>query len=877
MERTNDPVQLEALLSSLETIENQRPILGDAIEPLLAGINKKIASYSPAEPSEEQLKVIESWQTVLKTSEDLGLAAPEPSTLIIEATSAKEKFEEFQQKVGKIGLKNNVEAVPEKVVGAKTVPVKKTKANKPAKPKTPQPQAKRDKITTVEINSPTEVILSDGKNEYKLAESVAPMYVKVLKALAETPDNTINTTEFIRELVGTTSSELQRARRGSGTLPEGIDGVKAEKVTKQFYSVVKRLKERQLIHHDRGHAFIAPGENRNKPGFIKLVGPISFTDDDGVMRINATAKPYALAVNLYDHTIDNGRDKKVEVGKDDESFFKISQALGCIALQPNEKHEKITRSDIVNWMSESPEVEEQTAEQATRISHDISELIAAFKEDFPLHRHGKRGGAYFSWDSSTTLETIEGWPEKPRFDEPVHINIGLNGISASSEENSEVQIVQYGNTFKHLLDARDLSSERLIANGKSYFELLSLLGEQDKLKLDDAISMIYGEDIQPEEKSKNANRFRDLARRLNSAFGEDIINWQNHLGVVIDVNRKIIVVDETSGIPTNDTPDEHTPKPTDSPADLSDPEGVTDTNIKTDFDHENDTTTPDMPSPFSNETPVDLDKIPVEHRKSADELVLAALNLDEHTKKTISGRLTQHGRFEYPEKIEEAVYLLQLASNTKVLAELRETDRFRDRSRKTEDSAYKDFMAELVFACYIRTLSWGDFDEITDAIKRTTASSHNIDAAGWVAQLGSESRNTVSTVSTDINTRQSRNGDSIVLEKALEGFIKGSVIAPENPFQAIAMLDVFRKNRKLIASDKTNEQFQSLLSDLHKLVGDVLGKDNMRTALDYRTPQRSSTTGRAVQTASGEQHIMLRTDSHRYPSGRDKRHRRSKR
>lgn len=94
--------------------------------------------------------------------------------------------------------------------------------------------------------------------------------------------------------------------------------------------------------------------------------------------------------------------------------------------------------------------------------------------------------------------------------------------------------------------------------------------------------------------------------------------------------------------------------------------------------------------PSPEELPVvDPEEVGVAPRRTALQLIEDTNNLDERTKMILRRRLTQDGRFEFPKKLEHAVYLLQLVNNA-ALAELRETDRF----IHSEASYYENFLAE---------------------------------------------------------------------------------------------------------------------------------------------------------------------------------------
>lgn len=85
------------------------------------------------------------------------------------------------------------------------------------------------------------------------------------------------------------------------------------------------------------------------------------------------------------------------------------------------------------------------------------------------------------------------------------------------------------------------------------------------------------------------------------------------------------------------------------------------------------------------------------------------------------------------------------------------------------------------------------------------------------------------------------------------------------PVQAVGLLDHFRVNRQVIAEGKTQREFDQLVEALQVARYDVLGKGNLLSMLDFRTPARTTGGHRVVLTATGEERQLTRTDKHRYP------------
>lgn len=837
--------EIDQLLSSLDALEQQRDILGDLIDPTIAQVEERIRAQLP-EPTAAQKQIYESWQTVVKTTEELGLPTPEPTVEIIEVTSAIQRYDQVLQRIGTTGLLTsaveNVSDLTELPPAPAPAPAAISHEPISSEPTAP-PTVKAKPSTPEEITDPkAEVIISDGESEFRPKESIQEMYRVILKKLAESVDHALDTTTFLRDLTGTTPRQASLALAGRVNLGS-IDPKHATKVIKQFYQALGVLKRRNLVEHIPGSAPSVPGVANSNPGIVRSFAPINFSEQDGVLRIEIMPKPYEIGIDLYHQSIDNGRGKKVEFDKDALSFLRVSQALGSISLRTESEQTKFSRSKLAEWMSEHYNVNEGSVKSLAKVSYDLKDVIDAFHGDFPLSTHGVRGGAYYSWKNDTKVEAMGGWPDKPRFNDPVYITIEPSRVMATID--GEAHILFDYEKVESTFGAINIGLETLVERNKMLFDALSIIGQNDQVSSADLIKMMYGNDISPQLQSSVSAWFRLVARKLNS-FGDDqIINWKALQGVRIDLNRSIVV--NNSGHDPSDSAAQEEPVVI---VDLDEAQPK----IELQLD--------------SNEADV-VDK--VDRRKTANEIVQAMEALDERTKKIIHGRLVEHGRFEYPTTLEEAAYLLKLLSSDGITAQVRENGRF----LKHDATAYKDFIAEALYACYVRTLSWGDFRDLAEAVSQSHADMipSSVKLLTQSFEQATQSARDSLTSARAVDSAESVKNRSF-MDDALEKLVEGWVPKPQNPIQAIGLLDIFRINRRQIAEGKTQSQFDALISDLHEYVADQIGKGNTTTTIDIRGPRRSAFANRAVLTAGGEEGALHRTDTHRYPDHSSRPHRR---
>ena len=846
--------EVDKLLASLDNIEAQREVLGDLIDPLVTDIKTRLAEQIP-QPSEEQQRVHDSWMTVLQTTEDLGVEAPTPTPEIREATAAVENHQKITQRLGLTGLTKTVETREvEPQPKEETPSIFLNPKEEPLATPEPRQTASLDgaaesmPATSTETEAFDKVIITDGKKEFIPKESIQGMYATVLRKLAYAPEHAVEITTALRELIGTTPRELQLATKGLVELDPSVDITEALRIKGQFYGVVKVLREKGHIEHETGT--LASEGKAPQTGVIRATTPIHFSEtEEGTLRIEIEPKPYAVTINEYKQTVDNGRGKVASLEHRERHVFKAAtRALGAIALQSTGVQSRFTRSNIAHWLG----IEDSNSMHMRSTTHrGLRDVIDAFDGDFPLEAHGIAGGGYYSFTPGSTIETVSGWPEKPRFEEPVRVTFNEMTVQATIDGVTH-DLLDY-DTFNPGVDK--VGKDRLMIRSQNLMAALSLLSEQDEISLTELVTLVS--DMKTEDKEARISSWiHSQAARLNSLLdGENVVNWRKRGGaVLIDLNRRIII---------EDGPKEGTP-------------AVTAEEEKAVFqDHPEETVAPaEQPQIEDNDdTEPTLDLDMVAPRKTVGEIVQGILNLDTKTKKIIQGRLVQNGSFEYPSSVEEAGFLLMLLSRAEVLAELRNGPRF---SRKTE-SEYKDFVSEALFACYIRTLSWGDFTNLHTAIQDHIDDAEVQHAIGGVVRSFADTTQSLVEAETSQDTNdksKKRRANQEFLDGALQGLIEGWVPTPRNPVQAIGLLDLFRSHRVEIAEGKTQAQFNVLIASLHGHIEDMLGHGNALSLIQARTPKRAASSARAIQTSSGEEVQLGRTDTHRFPAHGRRKYRR---
>ena len=381
-----------------------------------------------------------------------------------------------------------------------------------------------------------------------------------------------------------------------------------------------------------------------------------------------------------------------------------------------------------------------------------------------------------------------------------------------------------------------------------FFTALSAFQAVDVMDVQQLLSLMSGEG---ENQQAMAQWIYRIADRLNDLAGEVIVNRRHFGTMLFDLNHRIIVDEvtddsstEVDAVPVNAT----VPTPEDAADDVLTPPSSAE-------DPGEEPSLAELPA-------ADPEGVGVAPRRTALQLIEDTNNLDERTKMILRRRLTQDGRFEFPKKLEHAVYLLQLVADNAALAELRETDRF----RHSEASYYENFLAELLLACYFRTMTWGDFGSLVQAVRQTAPESVTMSADNAFHSAINTSFNVDDMAPQDAAHRATERAKlDTYLAKALDDFRAGVIPEVSTPMQAVGLLDHFRVNRQLIAEGKTQHEFDQLVEALQVECYDVLGKGNLLSMLDFRTPARTTGGQRAVLTATGEEGQLTRTDTHRYP------------
>lgn len=879
MELSERLTQLTQIQAARQTIEAQRPVLGDVIDATLADIDSRIASLLPPAPTEEQLKTASGWNTVLEQLAELDMPLPEPNETVLDAVRAVSEYAhvtEVFQSLGAVSLgSTEVAPSPTESTPSESSPKRPRQRSRRASTVAPKPEladaapeeqpvaepiieqvqepvAEQDtpiassEIPVEEVPLPEtigKVVISDGNHEKEITRIHKEFTVAILKALQESPDGTVETTALHRQLVGASSREIEMHRNGTRLIDDlAFDATRAKLLSRHFYFALKELSGAHYVEHIPGSLGAGSGVNRNKSGLIKAHSDIQIiANEQGDVRVEMNPTPHQVRVNLYDQSIANGHGQAHVFEKDSRKFEKIARTIGFLATKSESETARFTRTKLQEWL---PDVMGPDRHSMQAVSSDLKSVAETFNDDFPLLQRGTRGGAYFTWDSRAEVEVVDGFPEKPNFENAIQIRIA-EGTVYVVVDGTEQPLIEYTDNLP-ALKTGVVGADTLIKRQSALFMALSAIEATDVIDAEQLRSLMPTEDI-----SVNAlsNWIYSVTDKLNELAGEIIVNRRRFGSMLIDLNRRIVVVDSDQELSADDNansadPLDGTPKEPidDEPAAFPLPEGAAED--------------PSEPEEALPENPG------VAPRRTALELIEDTNNLDERTKMILRRRLTQDGRFEFPKKLEHAVYLLQLVADNSALAELRETDRF----RHSDASYYENFIAELLCACYFRTMTWGEFGSLVQAVRQTAPDSVTISSDNFLHTAMNTAFNESAVTPHDTAHRATERAKlDIYLAKALDDFRHGIVPPVATPMQAVGLLDHFRANRQVIAEGKTQHEFDQLVESLQVSCYDVLGKGNLLSMLDFRTPARTTGGQRAIQTATGEEQQLTRTDSYRYP------------
>jgi hypothetical protein len=822
----------EVLLESLRAIEAQRPLLGDAINPLIEEVIEK-AKASLVTPDENQIAISESWQQVVDAATNAGIDAPDPTPEIAESIASVESYKQRLSIIGSMGMSQSIE--PPREVVKQTVnkgeisPTKDKAPTRASKKKSKDSiQQKETKDTVENIDNKT-VVITDGKNTFKPQDSIKKMHVVILRELSQNPEGVI-TTELVKKLTGGFSSrEIQLFKSGTKSCPEGVNPDDLKPIVDQFYTAVKKLREKGFIFHT------SSDDEGQKPK-IKAVSRMTFSEEKDEFIVAIEPIPYKVTFSLGEQTVDNGRGKQIELIKSPETFASTAIALGSIATREFYRDRKITMEMVGQFIEDDYGKTTSKAEK-DKISTLIREIYSALDGNFPIEPRGIKGGAHFVYTGGSEIKVVDTINEKLNFDDPVKLKFSDLMISLE-QKDINFDLIDYSKQ-RDLKGVNDEEIGSLLSSYKSFIEVLSMLSKHDSIEIDDIFKLLG---VNKDNANSTIGRFRNLVNKINSAANEKIINWRRQNGVVIDVNRRIIISGEDDEDISSLIDIEPTPQ-------------LENTTVK--------------PTPQEQIETEQNQEVP--DTLSAKEIVADIEKLDDKIKKNIKGRLIELGRYNYPEKMVEAAYLLHLLTDDSSLAEIRNSGRFNHQ----DESKYKDFIANAMFVCYLRTRSWGDFGSLLRALSDISPSANTSETRTIVKSFES-------TTSTMLGLSSERKNYEMLenqrySERALDSLKEGKIPRPNSHRQAIILLDTFRTNRAEIAKGRNKKYFDELVGRVQSLVAETLGKDNFEIALDSRTSRYSSGEGRAVQVTTGAESALVRTDSNRFPDHRQPKRKRSRR
>jgi len=533
---------VEQLFASLEAVEAQRPLLGDIIEPTVTAIHQRIrAEILP--PTDADRTISQSWQTLTETSQALGLETPEPPEHILSALLAVTRYETVLARLGSCGLAQEREATKPDEPTVQLEPVipkispPESVTLKPAhdiSPKTIVAQTP-EKLThnTIDITDPNtikigEKILVRNKGNIEVYKQAL---VDIIEALTAADDQRISITDFLKQKTGTTSRFIQLVNSGNREKVPGVDYEAAQKYIAKFYGLIAKLKKAGIVEHSKGSLHSDNTHKTPSSGMLKLISPTT------IQGLAPNKIPYHLTVNLYEQSIDNGKGRRKEFRKTPAHFKRLARALGYIAAKTIDEQARFTRSSLSEWMSEEPDGSEETESTMAKLTTDLIATEQAFDGDFPLKQQGIRGGSHFKWLEGSTSETIDGFLAKPRFDEPVYVSVSKTGAHITVDGVTHA-VVDYSNrTLPRLQDLAKLEKQN-----RALFEALSILGRDDQADTQDIAQLISQADW---SEPTIVKRLRTFAEKVNSFSDEPIINWRPGFVILLDLNRRIILVNES--------------------------------------------------------------------------------------------------------------------------------------------------------------------------------------------------------------------------------------------------------------------------------------------------------------------------------------------
>lgn len=855
-ENMTSDAEIVRIVRNIRSAEQLGGVLGeDVIDPYIATLTTQLQELSPSTPTEAQSDLYDSWQAQSRRNESVGLPAPRARGQVGEAVEVVGAYHGFWEHVSFLGSS---------AVGTSAAAETRGKGDAETAGASDRAGAVGTETASPESRKETkQVVIRYDDEEFRPKAQISEAYGALLTALSDAGEGRLSIAQFLKRHVGATSYQIYLAMGGNWTLPDGVDPKAARAQVFQIYGVIDRLRKRGLVEHVKGDLHARTETGSVQTGTLRALRPISVQEVDDEVRITFGEQPYAIKADLYRQTVDNGCTIIDKMEMTEPAFRRLAKTLGLIAINSLDLPEedgrvRIKRADVVGWVTASEPEGSSEPLDFSAIMGDVRSLVADFDGEFPLSTHGRAGGGYYEWSRGARVEIIEGFPDKPRFDQVVYIEPSASAVYVHIDGQRHEMVDLDGKNVSRLLSAKGVDIPKLVQRYLALLEVLTTMTADDVLTNSD-IQERLASIGDGESGDVLSNWIRVAIDKLNSTSpDEPLVNRRSHRGsyVQIDINRRMQFIE--AGTVPPDTSGLVRPRAGGVGANgaggsaAGSPERVSPRITK--GGHRG------LVTESVNGSGRKPERAGSSHEgQTVVELVQSSLALsDTSDGRRVRNLLLGSARHGYPATAQEAVYLLGLITNEKVIAQLREGDAFRHQTRDRLDA----YVHEIVTDCFMSLFTRGDFEQITRALA-VHSSDFNPESRAMLTLVSKRVRTSIAVLRQDQPEAMQPSGDKRegFIQTTLEGFLSGRVTTPSSVVQAITMLDVFAQNRREIARALSSETLAKIEATLNSHATTILGKTNYKAMMSVRTPHRVS--GRAVQVSGGGEEELRRTDAYR--------------
>jgi len=842
MSMDTETPDLQALLQAARGIESSREILGSETVNGLIGEIRDRALESLAQPDETQLSLRDSWQSTVLVMESIGLDAGEPSEEVQEAIDivnaykeAENAFSILSNSVGAVATSTELEPVEEKIELEQEHLLKPEVTGSTA-------EALRHRPVHLRMTEKGSEVIIDGEVTRKFNDEWTEKCVSILLEL-ENGENELKTSEYLISNYGHTIITVRKElAKYQSQKPEQLLHAYAD--IRQFYNVLEAMKETGIVEHRKGSYATAGRVART--GVITLNMPVSIDEELLSLDQNSDQQNLSeLILDRYLRTLSIGRDvvqiKASEVGV--KMMALLLRSIGDMAITGQEEgSSRQSMTDVYRRANDlapsNGQGEAITRSEAIGTMKNIISILARFGEDSPLAVSGARTAITYRWMPGIVFVETDTMPKKPNFDDELAIEIDgdkiyviLDGARTVLEDVSALAAHQ---RFRGKID-----THRILTTDRKLLEALTTLVEAtDEATTSMFVEMVLdGGNYSKAEWNYVAKRLTGLIKKLNEISKEKVVNVRRFSdGNIYDLNRRIVILSTEGEAIVAQEP------------------------IKP---------TAPQRSTRKTEHQTEIDpNLPVQPRKDAEDLFKGADSLDEMLKKTITGKVIHGMRVDYPKTLEEAAFLLQTLTDPVVLAATRNSARF----SRTGHSDFQNFISESLLKVFLRTKTWGDFDDLIRITARQALGRSEDKLVSEVTNSARRMARDPGQSLTTIDTSAEKSVKNYVERLTIKLIEDKTILSPSSPQQAIALLDTIRLNREDIVRGMTQQEFDELIQEAHSALEKRVGQGSKDIAIENRRSRHSakgsSGNGRAIQVGGrdvSEHSAIARTDLTRYP------------